>query len=501
MSGALASALGYAPSDFRADRLLLHRLTIDADRKRIARFLSNSTAPRPSIVVTWRSRSRRVLHMELSARAIQTEDGQVVALIVTARPRATSEEIRREGHEVVRRLGDVVDESEMDLNQCTRRLVEMLLDLGSDFALVLCDRGRAHPPLSKRRSRAEHPDIVSALDTITNEWQSQTTNVTIRHPTIQVTTKSGNREFSIDLNDLGLRIPHSSIVSVPIRNSIGQVGAIVFGSAPNMPPMTPQIKQQSLVVARSAANRIELHLLRQEVAELARSRDRFLSTMAHELKTPLTSIRGYAQLLGRFLDRESPDLNRSRRAVDGLGTQVDRFIMLTEDLLDAARINQNKVNLRLEEANLCAIARDVSDRMSAFESRQFPRVIVDASEDLAGTWDVARIDQLIEILLSNALRYSSDREVHVAVQTEGDEAVLSVSDVGIGIDEQDLERIFEPFERGRVAAGLTTGSGLGLYRAREIVRHHGGSMEIDSRLNDGTTVTVRLPINAPSPEY
>ncbi len=350
------------------------------------------------------------------------------------------------------------------------------------------------------RCRNDHPAVQSALDQIADQRLNKQL---VECRDMETDTCQARRtpvagEGDDKWLDLGAAIPNSSIQSMTIEGPFGTTGAVLFGTAPDNPAMTPETLRLCRILVHTVTDKIERNLLRDAVQELSRSRDRFLSTVAHELKTPLTSIRGYTQLLKRYLARETPDPVRSRRSVNGLEIQVNRFIKLSDDLLDAARMNQHKLDLHVVNVDLSEIARTVCERVGEVESAEDSRIILDAPNELPGMWDEARIDQLIEILLSNALRYSVDCNVHFKVERDDHEVLLSISDHGIGIDADDMERIFEPFERGRVAAGMTTGSGLGLYRAQEIAQHHGGSMEIESRLNDGTTVTVRLPIDCSS---
>ncbi len=496
ISDALARALGYTTRSFLDDRMLLVRLTIDADRKRLASFLSSASTTRPSSDVSWRSQSGRILHMRLTGRTVQTEDGHVVAMDVTARPLAPADSTNRVHQRFVQQLDDALAYVDVDLEAQFNHLADAVMELGADFVVIVCEPGKNSPSVTASRWRAAYPEVGAKLERFIARWQTRAL-AEIDDPlgsTGQQSTLVQNAGVEIDWDRVRVRIPNTLIERISVEGSNRPVGLVLFGTAPNNSSMTLESLRLCRLFVRSTVHKIEGDLLREEARELSRGRERFLSTMAHELKTPITSIRGYVQLLGRYLGREAPDLPRSRRAVDGLETQINRFIALSEDLLDAARIAQNSVKLRLTKVNLGELAQLVSDRVGQVESFNDSRLKVENASDVVGTWDLARVDQLIEILLSNALRYSGDSGVLVKVESDRREAVLSVSDQGIGIDARDLERIFEPFERGRIAASITPGSGLGLYRAREIVRHHAGTMEIQSRVNEGTTVTVRLPI-------
>ena len=500
VSDAFALFLGYPASSFHNDHQLLMRLPIDADRKRLAAYLSNVGPARPSIEVSWRSRSNGIVQLKLNARTIQTEDGRVVALDVTVRPVMTVQSRDQPHLKLFERLTEAFADPDSSVETQLTHLADWLVEFGADFSLLLCDPGNGNPAVIAKRCRNTHPAVRSALDRIAEDRLNQQSIERRDHST--TSSRAGQARVDLETGhdwlDVAEAIPSSSIEVMTIEGPSGTIGAVFFGAAPNNPAMTPEILRLSRILVQTMIDRIERNLLRDAVRNLSRSRDRLLSTVAHELKTPLTSIRGYSQLLTRYLSHQTPDIVRSRRAVSGLETQVNRFMLLSEELLDAARMNQGKLDLHVVKVDLIQVARTVSERVGEVESTEGSRIILNTPRELAGMWDVARIDQLIEILLSNALRYSVDRDVHFKVECDDQEVVLSISDRGIGIDAEDLERVFEPFERGRVAAGMASGSGLGLYRAQEIARHHGGGMEIESRPNDGTTVTVRLPIDCSS---
>lgn len=141
--------------------------------------------------------------------------------------------------------------------------------------------------------------------------------------------------------------------------------------------------------------------------------------------------------------------------------------------------------------------------MSAAQERTNRReIIVEASAPVAGEWDSTWLDQVLTNLISNALKYSTDGPIRVTVEKDedGESAMLTVRDHGVGIPKEQQARLFEPFVRGDTAHHSSSGAGLGLYITRQIVEGHQGAVTLESNPGDGTVFTVRLPLRrAPEP--
>lgn len=235
---------------------------------------------------------------------------------------------------------------------------------------------------------------------------------------------------------------------------------------------------------------------RAQAEETARLREEFLSIASHELKTPITTVKGNAELLARQLANPSPDRAGLDRAMARLRQQVARLELLVNDLLDVSRIHQGRLELRPEPADLVAIAQQVVERFAAMPE-QSPRhtLRLDAPASLPGVWDSDRLDQVLTNLVSNALKYSpGGGEVRLALRRDGDHAEIAVSDQGIGIAPDERAALFAPFTRGTAASRIAEGTGLGLTIAAMIVERHGGAIAVESVPGAGTTVTVRLPL-------
>jgi signal transduction histidine kinase len=219
-------------------------------------------------------------------------------------------------------------------------------------------------------------------------------------------------------------------------------------------------------------------------AEEARvMRENFLTVAAHELRTPLTTLRLRLQRLGVESGKSEDDLRSALR-------QVVRMDGLIHQFLDAIRLQQARIELDRRAVDLGALAREVGNRLAP---AAVPVLQVDASAPVVGRWDPARLEHVIAHLLLNAFKFGRGKPVHVRVERNGDRALLSVQDEGIGIAPKDQARIFRRFER---AVGIRQygGLGLGLWIASEFVQAHGGTIRVESTAGKGAIFTVDLPI-------
>jgi PAS domain S-box-containing protein len=232
----------------------------------------------------------------------------------------------------------------------------------------------------------------------------------------------------------------------------------------------------------------EQRRLLDELRAAVRVRDDFLSCAGHELRTPLAALS--AQLIGL---KELPlDDARRARKLDGAERQVSRLSTLVDELLDVSRIVHGKLRLERESVDLCAIVAESAARLAEDFTRGETALTIDATPPVTGRWDRLRIDLVITNLLTNALRYGEKRPVRVLVRQEGERALVSVEDHGLGIRPEDQERIFERFVRA-VPTRQFGGLGVGLWVSRQIVDAHGGRLEVQSEAGAGSRFTVELP--------
>lgn len=229
-----------------------------------------------------------------------------------------------------------------------------------------------------------------------------------------------------------------------------------------------------------------------EQRTVEQQKDQFIGIASHELKTPVTSIKGYTQLLHRHF-RNAGD-KRASAMLDKLETQVGKLTTLIEDLLDATRIESDNVLFQPSLFDLNELIYEIVEDIQRTATKH--TIVTDLAPPVALAADRDRIGQVLTNLLTNAIKYSPQAD-RVIVRTERREGsvVTSVQDFGIGIPVAMQPHVFERFFR---AAGKTRASypglGLGLYISAEFIRRHGGDIWVESEEGTGTTVTFSLPL-------
>jgi len=224
------------------------------------------------------------------------------------------------------------------------------------------------------------------------------------------------------------------------------------------------------------------------------ARDRFLAVATHELRTPLATL---ALLVDHLVvpphsTTDPGGVVVQNRQLAMLKRQVDRLTALAVEMLEVSRITTGRLQLNPAPVDLRDVVREVLDRFDLEIRRRHVSLKVNAPDPAPGTWDAARIDQVITNLISNALKYGAGRPIEVSVRVEASQAVVVVRDHGIGIPADEQSRIFGPFAP-LPAATHHAGLGLGLWIVQQIVQASGGRIRVDSRPEHGSTFTVELP--------
>jgi signal transduction histidine kinase len=177
--------------------------------------------------------------------------------------------------------------------------------------------------------------------------------------------------------------------------------------------------------------------------------------------------------------------------LDRATKQVQRLARLVNELLDVTRIASGQFELTPQQADLGTVVRDVAARFEE-DLRQAACPLELIVESAVGSWDPLRLDQVLTNLLHNAIKYGPGKPIRIAVAADEGGARLEVTDHGIGIESQDVARIFGRFERA-VSWRSYGGLGLGLFIVDQIVKAHGGTIEVESKIGAGSTFRVRLP--------
>ena len=312
------------------------------------------------------------------------------------------------------------------------------------------------------------------------------------------------------------------VLATPLQSEGKIIGLIGFGYLREHEIFTPQEIALAHAVARLAGVTIERDQLQRERAEaraaelaqreMRRRQDEFLSIAAHELKTPLTSIKANVQLAMRYIHSEAVPLDTpagqvdtadvSAAALERADRQMLRIERLVDELLDLSRIQANRLALRREQRDLRAIVREaVEEQRLAWPQRLLSLALPGRPVLL---WvDGDRVGQVVMNFLTNALKYSSEHEpVAASVRVRKGHVWVGVGDHGPGIPREEQARVWDRFHRVEgieVAAGSDVGLGIGLYISRTIIEQHGGAVGVESVPGAGTTFWFTLPLGVTTP--
>jgi signal transduction histidine kinase len=226
---------------------------------------------------------------------------------------------------------------------------------------------------------------------------------------------------------------------------------------------------------------------------LERLRDAFVAAVSHELRTPLTSISGFVEMLG---DEEASLSPAGRRYVNVITRGTARLQTIVEDLLLVAEIEADRLQLVKTPTDLGALAAATVETALPTAAEREIELVLDVEGPLPLEADAARLAQVLDNLVSNALKYTPPRGKVVVSATESDGSLrVEVADNGIGVPHEELGQLFSRFYRASTATRLAIpGTGLGLVIVRAIVERHGGTVSLDSVVDEGTRVSVSLPV-------
>jgi signal transduction histidine kinase len=237
----------------------------------------------------------------------------------------------------------------------------------------------------------------------------------------------------------------------------------------------------------------------ERLKELDLSKRRFLANMSHELRTPLTNILGFSRLMlkgigGSLTEQQQSDLKIVYQ--DG-----QHLLGLINDLLDISHIEAGLMELEFQEVDLAQLIHSVMATASALVRDKEVELHQEIAPDMPRVQaDVTRLRQVLLRLLANAAKFTEQGSITVRAWRTDGQAMISVSDTGVGIPEEDQERIFERFEQGTLENGRRPdGAGLGLALSKEFVEMHGGRMWVESKVGKGATFTFSLPLGRGGP--
>ena len=237
--------------------------------------------------------------------------------------------------------------------------------------------------------------------------------------------------------------------------------------------------------------------LREEIEfrkEAERKKDEFISIASHELKTPLTTINGYIQLLERSLDKN--DLSTAKIRLQKVQNQVEKLSLLVADLLDISKIESGKLKFNMKYFFVDPLLDQLLEEMQ--QANPQVKIIRKGNVGTEIYGDEMRIEQVLINFITNAIKYSPDsEELHVTSTKCGNDVYFSVRDFGIGMAEEHQKSIFDKFYRIEETSERFQGLGIGLYICKEIIERHHGKIGVKSTFGEGSEFYFYIPTSSP----
>jgi len=232
-----------------------------------------------------------------------------------------------------------------------------------------------------------------------------------------------------------------------------------------------------------------------ELKRLDESKSEFLSISSHQLRTPLTIIKGYSSMLleGSFGKMTKP----VKESVEKIFVSTERLINLVESLLNISRIEAGRIEFTIEPVDLTEVAKSmVNDFQTKAKARKLKLEFAAGEKVPKVAADAQKIKDIVSNLIDNAIKYTKKGEIMISLHQEGQSVVFASQDTGIGMDEEDIGRLFNKFTRGKDSAKVNTeGTGLGLYYARVLVENMGGRIWVESPgKGKGSKFSFSLPL-------
>lgn len=300
----------------------------------------------------------------------------------------------------------------------------------------------------------------------------------------QVLYKLGNHQWDIpSLKNMLMKIlpTNNPVIDFVVEHDFPHIGKKTMILNAHRIEFDGEYKNRILLAIEDATDRVETE----------RRKDDFLSIASHELKTPLTTIKGLIQVLQRIPDSHSD--SKYSGLLDKVAIHVDRLNKLIIDLLDTSKIQSGNIESHKEEISLVDILKNCIENVSIDFPKQSIHLNIMTQRKTVFA-DESQITQVVNNLISNAMKYSPDQsEIIITLSEVSDYLKVSVKDQGLGILQEDKEKIFERFYRAGNTQKKYPGMGIGLYICKKIIDEHQGTIWVESQSGEGSEFNFTLP--------
>ncbi|MET0463544.1 MAG: PAS domain S-box protein [Chitinophagaceae bacterium] len=436
-----------------------------------------------------KAKNGKLIHVAISVSPIRNGAGKIVGASKIARD-ITQQKQNEERLQLMHSIGKVIS-AQLDVSTILQKVTDATtLIAGAAFGAFFYNKtdakGEAYTLYALSGAKREDFDKLGMPRNTAVFKPTFDGDGIVRSDDITKDHRYGNNKPHEGMPDGHL--PVVSYLAVPVVSQGGMpIGGLFFG---HPEPGVFNEEHETLVasIASQAAIALDNAKLYEEVNILSNKKDTFIGFASHELKTPLTTIKGYLQLA------EASEIS-AKEILPKITKQLARLEGIIADLLDISKIQAGKLDLHFNRSSLKEILNE------SIESVDFTDHIIELdypSEDIELFADQQKITQVLVNLLTNAVKYSApETSISVSALIMGDEVQISVSDKGAGISKEHLSSIFNQYYR--VSSGKTTpkGMGLGLYISKEIIEGHMGKIWAESEPGKGSSFHIRFPVERP----
>jgi signal transduction histidine kinase len=367
---------------------------------------------------------------------------------------------------------------------------------------VIATDGSLRRVAHSHHDRARAPLLAELVERFPPDWerpyparQALRTGEPVFHPVVTdplLESLTRGPEHAELLRRLGI----GSIIAAPLVARGRTVGVVSFVRSEG------RYDEGELALARDLAQRAALAVantrLYREAQEASRAKSDFLAVMSHELRTPLNAIMGYTDLLSAGIS--GPLTEVQKKQLERIGASSRHLLRIVEEILNFARMEAGREEIRAERADLRTILSEVEAMVRPLAERGGLAFVADLpAEPLEIETDVGKLRQILLNLLSNAVKFTDEGSVRLQARSGGGVHRIRVEDTGIGISDEHLHRIFDPFWQVEQTTRRTVGgTGLGLSVALRLAELLGGELTVESTVGEGTTFTLVLPDRPPA---
>jgi PAS domain S-box-containing protein len=439
-----------------------------------------------------------------SGAPVRDADGEIVGVILVFRDvteRRHAEEAQHFILEASKVLVSTLD-YEVTLNNLAGLIVPRLADR------CLIDMSEEDGTVRQVAIVATDPDIEEAIRELRRRYPPDPKTVSTRR-----VLQSAEPMLISDLSDEFLQraaqdeqhlelmrtTQATSLMVIPMFARHRTIGTITFAVRESGRRYTEADLSLAEELGRRAALIVDNARLYRDAQQALAMRDEFLSVAAHELRTPVTSLRGFAQLLTKQIDRgDTPDPHRIRRTIETIDQQSEKLTYLVSQLLDISRIRAGRLQLDPKELEIVHLIETIASAARVNTSKH--SITVRAASPVSIEGDLIRLEQVMTNLVDNAIKYSPNGgPIDVDITTSASTVQIIVQDQGIGIAPEHRQQIFAPFYQAHVGDHFG-GLGLGLYISHQIIELHQGTIRAEFPVEGGTRFIIVLPLTQPKRE-